>query len=611
MIIKKGDPEEERLRIAEAAAAIIREDIRSSVVETKSYPPPIYHPQPRILSLESGTLVQYVGENAHINVHTLDSNNTLHVMGMIKIVTPKDDVLYDDRIQKRTSKPCAKELAAISHVSFLAYEKPIVPGYNKILVENPHGDQTSTEKNFNGVDFCGYMESGRIFHRCLGGMAFSNSSLKIIRILLLLRRISYAHSFLGSIAYIMDESGLKEALGKIYATNSVDKMLNDHVYSRNIRGRTLLRLAMSIIMFEDMKIEDCMLNELTEQINCRNVSYEGVEGCVALDFIRAERLGLLKEHLNAVQRMLPYFHASGHFLYAMSAHLYLQDMIDSESTMGGQTFKNIKKGFFTVKRTEKFNSGTWTDMVIEQSLMKSMKREGGVSHGQKSVDFTTKQAGDDADVLIVGTSIEESKHHRTAVIVGEDIDLLGKNFIRILENLPNLDQLAQVFQEQNCNVQTLHENGIRVLLKIYNAPKSKNSIDNLRYTQFIRSTKLNQPVQLSNLPPTSAAAHQHINHVYYQVQTWLGNDLEPQKWDELLNTIFCNCKNGCGSRYGCRKSGLQCSSACQCNGQACFNASRYESYLDEDCTFDPEILQDLETNILDDENNEKELEIFE
>ncbi|GFW87136.1 hypothetical protein TNCV_5124901 [Trichonephila clavipes] len=49
----------------------------------------------------------------------------------------------------------------------------------------------------------------------------------------------------------------------------------------------------------------------------------------------------------------------------------------------------------------------------------------------------------------------------------------------------------------------------------------------------------------------------------------------------------------------------------QYNGQACFNASRYESDLDADYTFDPEILQDLETNILDNENNENELEIFE
>ncbi|GFU68328.1 hypothetical protein TNCV_834551 [Trichonephila clavipes] len=37
----------------------------------------------------------------------------------------------------------------------------------------------------------------------------------------------------------------------------------------------------------------------------------------------------------------------------------------------------------------------------------------------------------------------------------------------------------------------------------------------------------------------------------------------------------------------------------QYNGQAFFNDSLYESDLDEDCTFDPKILQDLETNIRD------------
>ncbi|GFY39411.1 hypothetical protein TNIN_434011 [Trichonephila inaurata madagascariensis] len=31
-----------------------------------------YHTQPRILSSESGALVRYVGDNADINVHTLD-----------------------------------------------------------------------------------------------------------------------------------------------------------------------------------------------------------------------------------------------------------------------------------------------------------------------------------------------------------------------------------------------------------------------------------------------------------------------------------------------------------------------------------------------------------
>lgn len=33
-------------------------------------------------------------------------------------------------------------------------------------------------------------------------------------------------SFLGYIGYIMDESGIKEALSTIYAPNSVDKVLD-------------------------------------------------------------------------------------------------------------------------------------------------------------------------------------------------------------------------------------------------------------------------------------------------------------------------------------------------------------------------------------------------
>jgi hypothetical protein len=47
-------------------------------------------------------------------------------------------------------------------------------------------------------------------------------------------------------------------------------------------------------------------------------------------FIQAERSGDWKLHINSVKKMLPYFHASGHFLYAKSAHLYVQDMLGLE-----------------------------------------------------------------------------------------------------------------------------------------------------------------------------------------------------------------------------------------------------------------------------------------
>lgn len=44
---------------------------------------------------------------------------------MIKIVTPKNAVIYDERIQKCITTPSAKDLAAISHVSLQVYEKTV------------------------------------------------------------------------------------------------------------------------------------------------------------------------------------------------------------------------------------------------------------------------------------------------------------------------------------------------------------------------------------------------------------------------------------------------------------------------------------------------------
>jgi hypothetical protein len=37
-------------------------------------------------------------------------------------------------------------------------------------------------------------------------------------------------------------------------------------------------------------------------------------------------------------------------------------------------------GGFTIRRTDKFWSGTWSDMTIEHSLMKSMKTTDGLIH---------------------------------------------------------------------------------------------------------------------------------------------------------------------------------------------------------------------------------------
>ena len=108
-----------------------------------------------------------------------------------------------------------------------------------------------------------------------------------------------------------------------------------------------------------------------------------------LRFIRAERTGDWALHLDSVREMLPTFHAAGHLPYAKSAQLYLQEMERLEELLPADDFeKYITQGYFTIRRTNKFWSGIWTDMTIEQVLMKMMKVQGGLTRGRGITDST-------------------------------------------------------------------------------------------------------------------------------------------------------------------------------------------------------------------------------
>ncbi|GBN90397.1 hypothetical protein AVEN_152696-1 [Araneus ventricosus] len=70
---------------------------------------------------------------------------------------------------------------------------------------------------------------------------------------------------------------------------------------------------------------------------------------------------------------------------------------------------------------------------------------------------------------------------------------------------------------------------------MYGAPKKIDSIDKYRYLSFVKNTRNNKRVQLSCLPPTYAAAYQHLCCAYYQVQVWLGqfcSNVESNTTDE-------------------------------------------------------------------------------
>ena len=106
------------------------------------------------------------------------------------------------------------------------------------------------------------------------------------------------------------------------------------------------------------------------------------------NFIRAERTGNFAFHLQTVGKMLNLFAASGHIHYAKSARLYLQQMLQLKSKFPWVYEKFTKEGYHTVRRTDKYWNGLWSDLIIEQVLMRSLKSRGGLTRGRGVAEST-------------------------------------------------------------------------------------------------------------------------------------------------------------------------------------------------------------------------------
>ena len=101
------------------------------------------------------------------------------------------------------------------------------------------------------------------------------------------------------------------------------------------------------------------------------------------NFVRAERCGNWKLHIHSVQEMIPFFFASGHLHYAKSSLLYLQNMETLEERLSATEYERFtSNGFFTIRRSAKFWGGIWTDLTIEQTLMRKLKARGGLTQGR-------------------------------------------------------------------------------------------------------------------------------------------------------------------------------------------------------------------------------------
>ncbi|GBO09407.1 hypothetical protein AVEN_87148-1 [Araneus ventricosus] len=264
----------------------------------------------------------------------------------------------------------------------------------------------------------------------------------------------------------------------------------------------------------------------------------------------------------------------------------------------------------------------------------------------QKANICVQQAVEDADLTIVNNAISVAPQYDYVCVIGEDIDLLvlltalasthsnvffqkcgrGKTpdsyYSTTSFNHKFSNELLFIYATSGCDITsalfdqgknkfislflkheellnraaTFHnpqatEAGENVLVAVYGGDPATQNLDQLRYHSFVKvaaKTKFN----LARLPPTTDAAQLHAMRSYNQVQTWLGNEKDPLKWDwmhtpsglfpkksekdptpeSLLQCISCTCRKGCTNACGCRKAGLHCSLLCKhCIRQSCEN----------------------------------------
>ncbi|GBM00792.1 hypothetical protein AVEN_257323-1 [Araneus ventricosus] len=346
-----------------------------------------------------------------------NDHNTLHIMGVIQIITPKSSVLAEEPLSGTKQVISAKDFAAEAHVPIQVYHTQIAPSvYNTIYTTLLCALENA--KRY-GHDVCIVTFGQPLYTKAREILAAAPEGSDLSKIVIKLGGFHLLSSFFGEIGYIMQGCGIKEVLSLIYAPNSLDKILTGHAYARAVIAHTLLHLTLAIIISKELVIDDDMdanLQNTIEDVKNNTISYNDIENCdektnkallyqcnkklkqyerrgsteklwiqyfhmvsIAKEFIRAERMGDWQAHLNCVKEMIPYFHASWHFPYAKSTYLYLQDMLLLENLIDPSVFRRFIQGFLTVRYSAKFSCGTSTDMIIEESLMKSMQTDGGIS----------------------------------------------------------------------------------------------------------------------------------------------------------------------------------------------------------------------------------------
>jgi len=246
-------------------------------------------------------------------------------------------------------------------------------------------------------------------------------------------------NFLGAIGYVMKGSGIEELLGLLYGPSTVDHVMSGKAFARALRGHfiihdCLMQLLLQYVVSDEsqrngsvvlqvdgdcpLDVEDVDIIQLYSSVwknkvdvsDCSSVQCTHLQGItdallrlkvhLALEsrtarlwlqymdyvdvvklFVVAERTSDWCLHLTACTRMLNLFAASGHYNYAKACRVYVQQMNALPHTHP-TLYGHFANGRHSIRRSHRLWAGLSCDLVIEQTLMKSVKSRGGLTHGR-------------------------------------------------------------------------------------------------------------------------------------------------------------------------------------------------------------------------------------
>ena len=437
---------------------------------------------------------QYVADNVDHNIRTLDGHNTFHGMGMIACSTPATHInikvprkqISSADLHEAGRIPILYPKGATGETN-LTYKLIILDKANdpsitfdtlwksSILFHKPRPSWSGTMQivhkgnhpSKSSVLFLPMIDMDPTNVTCIystlqyvADHALRNNSTPILtfdqplfwkalmlcttepeesplkNIVLKMGGLHTKMSFVGAIGHLMANSGLREVMECIYASNTLDHILSGKAIARAVRAHILVDAALNgLLMSQILKVPIFALDYDAENHGqddhdqerqlCAELkeSYQMMMKGQVLDnrheesaktvteklfahaqslatsrtaklwsmymkmvdilkkYIRAERTGNWNLHLEATIDMLPYFAAAGHNSYLKSSLLYLQKMSELQHDHPS-VYHHFMNGLHVVRRSEREWAGLSADLVIEQVLMRSLKTSGGLTRGR-------------------------------------------------------------------------------------------------------------------------------------------------------------------------------------------------------------------------------------